>query len=108
MSSEQRRRRFAQSLLLPLAAGVMVTLLIAYGSLALVELSGVAPQRSLHSYDGHEELNVDLVYGWAGVRVHFRRQTGQAWCVDQACGPPDSPGGGDQRTAWATDAPDAA
>lgn len=89
-----------------LLAGLAATIVIAWGSAFVIDLSRAPTTRSGQSFDGHVQWGVQIATGPAGVRATSRRERGVSWSNEQLIGPPDTPTVGDHPTAWASLAQD--
>src|SRR5439155_19166128 len=88
-----------------LAAGAFVSLLIAWASALLVDLS-TGPVVSGESVVGDVRWDVKVQRSATAMRVLSDRQRGGNWTPTQATGKPDTPALGDITTAWAAATPD--
>jgi hypothetical protein len=96
----QLRRRFAQ-LLLFLLLGTVTTIGIAWASAAMVDVQQGA-NTTADAFIGHEHWSVSRYDRASAAQIRSTRRVGLNWSPQQAAGAPDTPGPGDQVTAWAS------
>ena len=84
-----------------LAAGVVATLLVAWGFALIDDLDGVAAV-SGESLNQDVRWSVQVERTATGTRITSERRRGLDWGASQATGKPDTPRSGDIVTAWAS------
>jgi hypothetical protein len=94
-------RRGAVFLLLGAAANLGVSV-----ALALFHDISLGRVESAGSWTGRNQWTVTKWSSWGGAYVLSVREPGANWSPGQATGQPDTPSGGDQVTAWASQSAD--
>src|SRR6266550_2670666 len=103
-----RRLRLLRMMAVFLAGGVAATVMLAWASAFLIDLSASAGSTIQNgaAWDGHVQWTVRVNSFLGSARVYSKRERGRAWSVEQATGPPDTGVSGDIQTAWASLTPD--
>src|SRR5688572_7277458 len=93
-------RRIGQLLLFALL-GVVTTVGMAWAMAALVDVN-TGPTVTADAFIGHEHWTVTRQDRAGAAQIRSTRRVGLNWSPQQAAGAPDTPGPGDQVTAWAS------
>jgi hypothetical protein len=94
-------RRFGKIIVALLLLGAVTTFVVA-ALLALVLDLRQGPAASVQWFDGNHRWIVTRWDSAGATRVQSTRTRGLEWGPEQAAGEPDSPGPGDQVSAWAS------
>src|SRR5437016_2013037 len=104
------RRRVLRYLAVIVAAGFVATVLIAWASALLVDLSGArggvvggwSTSQTAQWVNGDVRWSLNVVTTATATRINSDRRRGFDWAPSQATGKPDTPFMGDIVTAWAS------